>query len=138
VPDQAAVMSHLGYHFSNLWFAMQKENWPLAEFYLAECRSNLKWAVRVKPVRPTRTGEPLNVAAIAEAVDNTEFAQLQAAIAAKNKVKANEIYHQTMKMCYACHTASEKPYLHVQVPSAPETRIIRFDPHTPPPGTSAR
>ena len=26
-PDQAAVMSHLGYHWSNLWFAIEQENW---------------------------------------------------------------------------------------------------------------
>src|ERR1700733_3497448 len=43
-PDQAAVMSHLAYHWSNLYFAVQNENWPLADFYLSETRSNLKWA----------------------------------------------------------------------------------------------
>src|SRR5262245_970985 len=51
VPDQAAVMSHLGYHYGNLWFALGQENWPLADFYLSETRANLKWAIRVKPVR---------------------------------------------------------------------------------------
>ena len=36
LPDQAHAMQDVGYHFSNLWFARQEENWPLAEFYNAE------------------------------------------------------------------------------------------------------
>lgn len=46
VPDQAAVMTHVAYHFTNLWFAAKDENWPLADFYLGEVRNNVKWAVR--------------------------------------------------------------------------------------------
>src|SRR4051794_6932080 len=37
--DQAHVMTSVGYHFTNLWFAGQKKNWPLADFYLNETRS---------------------------------------------------------------------------------------------------
>ena len=51
LPDQAHAMTGVGYHFSNLWFAGQAGNWPLAEFYFKETRSNLQWAVRIKPVR---------------------------------------------------------------------------------------
>jgi hypothetical protein len=133
VPDQAAVMSHLGYHFTNLWFAIQQENWPLADFYLAECRSNLKWAVRVKPIRQTTKGERVDVASIAAALDNTEFTELQQSISHKDKNKTIEIYHNTIKVCYSCHTASEKPYLRVQLPSSPEVRIINFDAKAAPP-----
>src|SRR5690606_29371193 len=86
-PDQAAVMSHLAYHFANLWFALQQENWALADFYLAECRSNLKWAVCVKPVRPLSTGANLDLGAIAQAVDGTQFARMADAIRAKDKEK---------------------------------------------------
>ncbi len=42
VPDQAAIMTHVGYHWTNLWFALNKQNWPLADFYLSETRNNLK------------------------------------------------------------------------------------------------
>src|SRR4051812_22692152 len=57
VPDQAAVMSHVAYHFANLWFAIEQENWPLADFYLGETRNNVKWAVRSKPVRKNSAGQ---------------------------------------------------------------------------------
>jgi hypothetical protein len=39
------------YHFANLWFAGQKANWPLAEFYWSETRYHLRWAMRIVPVR---------------------------------------------------------------------------------------
>ena len=45
VPDQAHGMSDVGYHCSNLWFAAQAKNWPLADFYLGETISHLHWAV---------------------------------------------------------------------------------------------
>src|SRR5438093_6912557 len=46
VPDQSHAMKDVAYHFGNLWFAGQKTNWPLAEFYWSETRSHLRWAVR--------------------------------------------------------------------------------------------
>lgn len=132
VPDQAAVMSHLAYHFTNLWFALQQENWTLADFYLGECRSNLKWAVRVKPVRPTSTGQNLDVEAIAQAVDGTQFARMAEAIRAKDKEQCISLYRDTTRMCYSCHMAAEKPYLRVRIPEAPEVQVIHFDPSAKP------
>ncbi|MDE2507185.1 MAG: hypothetical protein KGM43_08250, partial [Planctomycetota bacterium] len=46
IPDQAHIMADVGYHFTNLWFAGDAENWPLADFYLSETKSHLRWAVR--------------------------------------------------------------------------------------------
>src|SRR5436189_290814 len=51
VPDQSHAMKDVAYHFTNLWFAGQKQNWPLAKFYCDETRAHLKWAVRIIPVR---------------------------------------------------------------------------------------
>ena len=84
VPNQPTVMTHVAYHFTNLWFAAQRGNWPLAGYYLGEVRSNLKWAARIRPVRETPAGE-VDVAGIAEAVDNTELAALAAAVEAKER-----------------------------------------------------
>jgi hypothetical protein len=126
-PDQAAVMSHLGYHWSNLWFALEQENWPLADFYLAETRSNLKWAIRVKPERVVNK-EKVDLKSIAQALDGTQLAQLQTAIARKEKGRCVKLYDEALQGCYACHKASEKPYLRPQRPAAPEVRVINFDP----------
>ena len=29
LPDQSHAMADVGYHFANLWFAADKQNWPL-------------------------------------------------------------------------------------------------------------
>lgn len=127
VPDQAAVMTHVAYHYSNLWFAIDKENWSLADFYLGETRNNVKWAVRAKPIRKTKAGD-IDLAALAQALDNGPFADLKKAIADKQKDKCVQLYDQSLVYCYACHKASEKPYLRPQRPTIPQVPIINFDP----------
>jgi hypothetical protein len=127
VPDQSAVMTKVAYHFTNLWIAVQHDNWPLADYYLGEVRNNVKWAVRAKPIRTVRAGT-LDLNGIAEAIDNTQFADLKKAIDAKQKEQFVQLYEQTLTACYACHQASEKPYLRPQKPAEPEVKIINFDP----------
>jgi hypothetical protein len=128
VPDQAAVMTHVGYHFTNLWFAVEQENWPLADFYLGEARNNIKWAVRSKPFRKGPTGEQIDLNAIATALDNTQLAGLKKLIDAKQKAPFAALYEETLSQCYGCHKTSGKPYLRPHVPASPEVRIINMDP----------
>jgi len=118
LPDQAHVMADVGYHFANLWFAADKQNWPLANYYLSETRSHLKWAVRIHPVRQTKAGEvDLNV--IAQAIDNSLLAEIGSAISNKDSTAFKTVYRQTLEGCYACHTACEKPFLRPQIPDTP-------------------
>jgi len=126
-PDQAHAMKDVGYHFANLWFAGQKEKWPLAKFYLDETRSHLKWAVRIIPVRKTKAGD-LELKGILEAVDNSLLAEIQKAIDAKDRAKFTNSYRLTVEGCYSCHKASEKPFLRVQIPTEPEAKSINFNP----------
>ena len=128
VPDQSAVMMKVAYHFTNLWIAVQHENWPLADYYLGEVRNNLKWAVRAKPIRTVKAGT-LDLNGIAQAIDNTQFAELKKEIDAKQKDQFVATYEQTLTACYACHQASEKPYLRPQKPTEPEAKIVNFDPN---------
>jgi hypothetical protein len=126
VPDQAIVMTHVAYHFTNLWFAGAQQNWPLADFYLGEVRDNLKWAVRVHPAREGPAGQ-VNVAGIAEAVDNTQFNELAQAIHEKRSDAFVRAYDETLTACSACHQAIGKPYLRPQRPTSPEVSVIHFD-----------
>src|SRR5438552_19105324 len=41
LPEQSHAMVDVGYHFANLWFSADKENWTLARYYLQEPRSHL-------------------------------------------------------------------------------------------------
>jgi hypothetical protein len=131
LPDQAHVMADVGYHFANLWFAADKQNWPLANYYLSETRSHLKWAVRIHPVRKTSTGAEVNLTGIL--VDGSLLAEVGSAITNKNIIKFKAAYQQTLQGCYACHTACEKPFLRLQVPSAIGAPILGFEPNAPSP-----
>lgn len=129
LPDQAHAMADVGYHFANLWFAADKQNWPLANYYLGETRSHLKWAVRIHPVRKTSTGAEVDLQGIQDAIDNSFLTQVGKSIENKDTAGFKTAYRQTLTGCYACHTACEKPYLRPQVPDAPCVSILNFDPN---------
>jgi hypothetical protein len=126
--DQSHVMQDVSYHFSNLWFAGQHENWDLANFYCSETKSHLRWAVRVIPVRKDNAGRPVDLVPVLEGMENGPRKDLQDAIAAHDQPEFEKRYRQTMETCYGCHKAADKPFLRPQIPSQPESPIINFDP----------
>ncbi len=128
VPDQAHIMADVGQHFTNLWFAGRAENWPLADFYLAETKSHLHWAVRRIPIRKDNQGKEVNLVNILESFENSQLTELKKAIDEKDRPAFERVYRTSLEMCYSCHKSSDKPYLRPQVPDEPETRIINFDP----------
>ena len=127
LPDQSHAMSDVGYHFTNLWFAAEGRNWPLADFYYKETKSHLHWAVRIKPIRKDNSNRDVNLPAVLQAMENGPLKQLGDAIATKSPQKFLEAYRFTLENCYACHKASEKPYLRPQIPRSPQATIINFD-----------
>lgn len=128
VPDQSHAMKDVAYHFSNLWFAAEKKNWPLAQFYLSETQSHLRWAVRIIPVRKTPQGQDLRLADILEPMEKSVLKELQDALTAKDSPRFGVQYGNTLNACYACHIAAGKPFLRLQIPKQPEVAVIRFDP----------
>lgn len=128
--DQAHVMTSVAYHFNNLWFAGQHENWPLAEFYLNETRSHLRWAVRVIPVRKDSAGQEIQLGAILEALENTQLGEIRETITKKDRGEFEHAYRTMLDGCNSCHKATEKNYIHVQVPGQPAESLMAFDPET--------
>src|SRR6266446_3785273 len=128
LPDQSHAMADVGYHFANLWFAADKQNWPLANYYLGETRSHLRWAVRIHSVRKTKAGAEVDLKGILDAVDNSFLTEIGKAIDNKDAAAFKTAYRQTVEGCYACHKATEKPFLRPQIPSAPGVTILNFDP----------
>lgn len=123
IPSQSHAMADVAYHFTNLWFAGQHQNWPLAQFYFNESRSHIAWAVRIVPVRKTSGGE-LHLPEMFDAFDKTLLTDLKKQIADKNARQFKVAYRAALEGCNACHTAAEKPFLHVVVPDKPEVHII--------------
>jgi len=135
--DQAHVMADVGYHFANLWFAVENRNWPLAQYYLGETRSHLRWAVSIHPVRKTSTGAEVDLKGILDAVDNSLLSEVAKSIETKDAAKFKTAYQQTLVGCYACHSACEKPFLRLQIPTVPAATIINFIGPTNGPGRSS-
>jgi hypothetical protein len=126
--DQSHVMQDVSYHFSNLWFAGQYQNWDLANFYASETKSHLRWAVRVIPVRKDNAGHEVVLKPVLEGLENGPLKELQDAIAKHDKPTFEVAYRRTMEACYGCHKAADKPFIRPQIPSEPESPIINFDP----------
>jgi hypothetical protein len=127
LPDQSHAMSDVGYHFTNLWFAVQGQNWALADFYYKETKSHLHWAVRLKPIRKDNANRDVNLPAILQAMENGPLKQLGDAVASKDAEKFVAAYRFTLENCYACHKASDKPYLRPQIPRFPQATIINSE-----------
>jgi hypothetical protein len=131
LPSQSHTMADVAYHFSNLWFAGQANNWPLAEFMLSEVRSHLRWSVRVRPIRPLSDGRQFSVGDMLTAVEQGALKELQDAVRAKDGPRFATSYKQMLASCYACHVAAEKPYLRTHIPERPADTMIEFDPAKP-------
>jgi len=128
LPSQSHLMADVGDHFTNLWFAGRAANWPLADFYLGETKSHLRWAVRRIPIRKDNQGRDVNLGNILQAFENSQLSQLKGSIDSKDKAAFERVYKESLTVCYSCHTAASKPYLRPQIPSQPASRIMNFDP----------
>lgn len=131
LPGQSHTMADVAYHYSNLWFAGQARNWPLAEFFLDETMSHLRWAVRVRPVRPLKSGGEFHVGDMLTAIEQSSLKELKASVQAKDQPRFVTAYKQQLASCYACHVAAEKPYLRLRLPERPPETMIEFDPTKP-------
>ena len=129
VPDQAHAMQDVDYHFTNLWFAANQSNWPLAQFYFNETRSHLRWAVRIIPVRKDNAGQEVKLQDILQSIENGPLMQLEDSIKVKDREKFVAAYEFTLTSCYACHKASDKPYLRPRIPDHPSSAMMNFDPN---------
>ena len=126
-PSQSHTMSDVGYHWTNLWFAAEKKNWPLAMFYFDEARQHILWTIRLRPVRKGPDGKDVNLLPIFESIDTSALKAVADSIQEQNSAAFSAAYRMTLEACYGCHKASGKPYLRPMVPTAPAQSIINFD-----------
>ncbi len=127
ISDQSHAMTDVDYHFSNLWFAAQAKNWPLADFYWKESLSHMRWAVRIIPVRKDNAGQEIKLRDILQSIETSPFTQVGKTIEAKDLQAFEQAYRYTVEGCYACHKAADKPYLRPHIPERPASTMINFD-----------
>jgi len=126
-PSQSHTMSDVGYHWTNLWFAGEKKNWPLAMFYFQEARAHILWTIQLRPVRKGPGGSDVNLVPIFEGIDTSAFKMVADSIQAQDAAAFAAAYRETLQACYGCHKAAGLPYMRPAVPTEPAQTIINFD-----------
>ncbi len=121
VPSQSHAMTDVDYQFSNLWFAARAQNWQLAAFYLNETRSHIDWTVRLRPVRKLSSGQDLDLRPMALAIEQSGLAEIRTALDKHDRKAFKAAYQDSLKQCYSCHLAAEKPFLRPGIPASPAT-----------------
>jgi hypothetical protein len=128
VPDQSHAMTDVSYHYAQLWFAGQYQNWPLAQFYSDEVRSHLRWAVRIIPKRKDAEGREIDLGGILTGLETSTLKDLDQSIKDKDKAKFELAYRAQLEGCMACHKASNKPYLRLRLPQKFDEGIVEYRP----------
>lgn len=128
IPSQGHAMVDVAYHYGNLWFAVRAGNWPLAQFYLNETKAKLRWAVRIRPVRPVSGGAQLELGALLDTLEKTSLQELQEAVTAKDRARFEASYQRTLVSCQGCHMASEKGFIRLRVPDRAPEPLVEMEP----------
>src|SRR5258707_11842324 len=92
VPSNSHIMMDVQFHWTNLWFAGQKKNWPLALYYFNEMRGHILWLTRKSPTVPGPDGKDVDIQAIFEAVDTSSLAVVKTAIEKKDSAQFAATY----------------------------------------------
>jgi hypothetical protein len=128
-PNLSHIMADAAFQYSNLWFAGQQKNWPLAMFYFNETRGRIRWLLRVNPTPKTPDGEVVNLQGIFDSIDGDSLAKLKQSIETKDGTAFSTAYKNMLEACYTCHKSAGRPYLRPMVPTAPPQTIINYDPN---------
>ena len=128
VPSNSHIMEDVSFHYSNLWFAGQKKNWPLAMFYYNETRNHIRWLITKSPTTKTPDGDVVNLQGIFDGLDTSSLATLKKSIEDKNSEEFTSAYKLMLDGCYSCHKSAGRPYLHLAIPTVPPQSIVSYNP----------
>jgi hypothetical protein len=128
VPPASHPMVDVAYNASNLWFAGEKKNWPLANYFMGETKNRMDWEVRRNPSPKGPTGELVDMKGTVDGIANGSLAELKKAIDGKDVTAFETAYKHLLEDCYSCHKNANRAYMRPMIPTAPPQTIINFDP----------
>ena len=127
-PPASHPMVDVAIFAANLWFAGDKKNWPLANYYLGELRNRLRWEVRLNPGPKGADGNPVDMANVFDGIDKGSLTKVKATVDMKDSKQFAIEYKHMLEDCYSCHKTANRPYLRPQVPVSGAQPIINLDP----------
>jgi hypothetical protein len=129
VPSNSHIMMDVQFHWTNLWWAARKKNWPLAQYYFNETRGHIQWLIRKSPVMKSQLDQKdVDIAGIFDGIDTSSLAAVKTAIEAKDSAQFASAYRTMLESCYACHKSVGRPYLRPMIPTAQTQAILNMDP----------
>jgi hypothetical protein len=127
-PPNSHPMVDVAMFTANIWFAGDKKNWPLANYYLGELRNRIRWEVRVNPSPKGADGNPVDMANIFDGIDKGSLTRLKTTIDMKDSKQFAAQYKMLLEDCYSCHKTAGRPYLRPMVPASGAQPIVNLDP----------
>jgi len=128
VPPASHPMVDVAMFAANLWFAGQKKNWPLANYYLGEMRNRMRWEVHLNSGPKGPDGKPVDMQSIFDGVDNGSLTTVKNVIAKKDSKQFVVEYKHLLEDCYSCHMTAGRPYLRPMIPVSGAQPIVNLDP----------
>ncbi len=126
-PPASHPMVDVAMFATNLWFAGQKKNWPLANYYLGEMRNRMRWEVHLNPGPKRADGTIAEMQSIFDGVDNGTLTSVKKTIQMKDSKQFAVEYKHLLEDCYSCHKTVGRPYLRPMVPVSGAQPIINLD-----------
>jgi hypothetical protein len=130
VPSNSHIMMDVQFHWTNLWFAGRRRNWPLALYFFNESRGHIQWLIRKSPmIRNNTEGKDVDISGIFDGIDTSSLAAVKTAIEAKDSAQFASAYKTMLESCYACHKSVGRPYLRPMIPQTQVQSMLNFDPN---------
>jgi hypothetical protein len=127
-PPASHPMVDVAMFAANLWFAGQKKNWPLANYYLGEMRNRMRWEVHLNPGPKRADGTIVDMQSIFDGVDNGTLTSVKKTIQTKDSKQFVVEYKHLLEDCYSCHMTAGRPYLRPMVPISCPQPVVNLDP----------
>ena len=129
VPTNSTIMMDVQWHWTNLYWAARRKNWPLAQYYFNEARGHIQQLVRKNPtIRNQVDQKDVDLQGIFDGIDASSLAMVKDAIEKKDSTLFAANYKLMLESCYSCHKSVGRPYLRPQIPTAQVQQIVNMDP----------
>jgi hypothetical protein len=117
-PSLADVMAVTQLRHFKLWYSVKLKNWDLANYELGQMIASFKTATRLYPGNPAAdmTGMENPAALVGEAIK------------AKDSAKFDAAFNQMITACNNCHTAADRAYIFIRVPTRSPFSNQMFEP----------
>jgi hypothetical protein len=130
IPTNSTIMMDVQWHWTNLWFAGRRRNWPLAQYYFNEARGHIQQLVRKNPtIRNNVEQKDVDLQGIFDGIDTSSLMMVKDAIEKKDGPTFDKNYKLMLESCYACHKSVGRPYIRPQIPTAQVQAIVNMDPN---------